>query len=734
MSKTSIALTGILILSAGILVARSVPQGEDSAVLLRAAIEKEEVDGNLEAAIEQYKHVIKIAGANRAVAAQALLRLGGCYEKRGPEEARRTYEQLIRDYGEQAKEVAAARQRLVALTAGAPATARTGDSRLAIRRVPDYKTVGSLDMLAKPSPDGKYFAVTDWKSGNLMLLDAATGTLRALTSDGAIGNEVSRYPMFSVWSRDSRRIACDWALQTPNEDRVDLRIIPLDVAATPPQTISMPGTRWITPLDWSPDGSRLLCSYGPPAGGTAHGLVAVVSGNIERLDVPADGWRYQFTPDGRHLVYSAPADGKSGPQDIYLRNLQTGTVTPVVQHPSDDLVVGVLPGSDWLFFVSDRRGPLDLWAVRFREGKGDGQPLLVKQGLGRFYPLGFTNDGTYYYATLSATDDVFLADFDRGSGRIIGEARKLTTRWDGFSGLPSFSPDGVSLAYLVKRRPMPIPTGVFDSLVVQSLKNPTAEPVVVGFEEFDHVAGPSWLTDGSGVVLAGYRNQNRETALCRVDLPSLRKTIVYSPAAGRRLMGHEPAPGGSYFYLSLGSVSAPTAGRADQVVRVDVAGGNERGLFQAPQGQTISTIALSPDGAMLSIITRLDRVHRALLVMPSEGGTPRQILDFQQHTGGGVSHVWAPDGRSILYVVRSEERKEGLSFELRRVRADGTAAPPDAIYRWPGQFFSMRFHPNGRLLAFTGRLNYSSSAEVWVMENLREELKLLAPPAPGRLP
>ena len=50
MSKTTVALAGIVILSVGILAAWSVPQGEDPAVLLRAAIEKEEVDGNLDAA------------------------------------------------------------------------------------------------------------------------------------------------------------------------------------------------------------------------------------------------------------------------------------------------------------------------------------------------------------------------------------------------------------------------------------------------------------------------------------------------------------------------------------------------------------------------------------------------------------------------------------------------------------------------------------------------------------
>src|SRR5512136_1071436 len=206
MSKTSVALAGIVILTAGLLTAWSVPQGEDPAVLLRAAIEKEEVDGDLAAAIEQYKHIIKIAGANRAVAAQALLRLGGCYEKRGPEEARRTYQQLIRDYGEQAKEVAAARQRLAALTTGA--AARAGDSRLAIRRVPD------LDMYTRPSPDGKYLAFVEWKAGNLAVQDVAAGTTRMLTKDGSFVPPL-QMAQFSMWSRDSSRIAFQWDVMDP---------------------------------------------------------------------------------------------------------------------------------------------------------------------------------------------------------------------------------------------------------------------------------------------------------------------------------------------------------------------------------------------------------------------------------------------------------------------------------------------------------------------------------------
>jgi Tol biopolymer transport system component len=719
MSKTTVVLAGIVVLSAAILAAWSVPQAEDPAVLLRAAIEKEEVDGNLEAAIEQYKHVIKIAGVNRAVAAQALLRLGGCYEKRGPEEARRTYQQLIRDYGEQAKEVAAARQRLAALTAGPPVR----ESRLTIRRVPD------LDMYAKPSPDGKYLAFTEWKAGNLAVLDVATGATRTLTKDGSFGGP-AQMAQFSAWSRDSSRIAYQWDVVGPKESREELRILPL-VGGTPPETIVIPGAGWILPRDWSPDGSRILCTYGPPSGGRAVALVGIANRTLDKLNLPPVSWlEYRFSGDGDAILYSAQADGKAGPHDIFLHNLKTGVSTPVIQHPAEDLLVGVLPGTDWLLFASDRQGRLDLWAVPFRQGKAAGQSVLVKQGLGRLFPLGFTNDGRYYYATLSATDDVFLADFDPGTGKVTGEARKLTTRWDGVSMAPSFSPDGASLAYVVKRSPSPIPVHVADSLVVQSLKDPKADPVVVGFEDvgLTRVLDPCWSADGKAVMVRGYRIQGQDSALYRVDLPSLRKTMI-DAAGERRLSGHDCATDGPFVYSYLTTpASGQTTEQPGQIVRIDLAGGPERPVFRAPQGQSIGSFALSPDGRSLSVITGLDRNRRALLVMPSEGGTPRQILEFPQPTGGGVAHVWAPDGRSILYVVRSEERTGNLSFELRSVRVDGAAVSPDLIYKWAGQFFGLRFHPNGRQLAFTGRTTYSTSSEVWVIENLRDELKLLAPP------
>jgi Tol biopolymer transport system component len=691
----------------------------DPGVLLRAAIEKEEVAGDLKGAMALYQQIITAHGKDRAVTAKAMLRLAGCHEKLGQTEARKLYERLVAEYSDQTQEVTSARARLAALTAGAPVRAR--DSRLTIRRVPNLE--GNF-AYPSPSPDGKFLAFVDWTSGNLTILDVATGATKALTKDGSWGT-TGGFAQVSVWSRDSSRIAYQWVAIGP-KGRPELRIVSLS-GEKPPEPIAIPGATWIMPHDWSPDGSRILFSYGQGQVSSGLALVGAGSGAVDRLNMRGGSWLYQFAGDGDAILYSAPSDGKAGRGDIFLRNLKTGVATPIVQHPAEEMLVGVLPGTEWLLFASDRQGRLDLWAVPFRQGKADGQPVLVKQGLGRFFPLRFTNDGRFYCATLSATDDVFLADFDPGTGKVTSEARKFPSRWDGATSGPSFSPDGESLAYCVSRDPNPITSlHTADTLVVQSLKAPTAEPVVIGFEEFGlgEVGPPCWLPDGKALVLRGFRKGEQEDALYRVDLPGLRATKIYADADGRRLNDYECATDGPFMYVVTADAGQAAGRRGPRIDRIEVAGGRRRELFQAPQGQGISGIALSPDGRTLSIIITPDRSRRALLVMPSEGGTPRQIHEVRPVTGM-IDHRWAPDGRSILY-VQGPQGQDRTSF-LRSVRADGGGALPEPIFRCTVVFGQLRFHPNGRLLAFTGRPNEGTSSEVWVIENLRDELKRLAP-------
>lgn len=109
----------MLVLGVGIVIAAAPPQKPSSPAtadtLMGAALHQEEVEGNLEAAIATYKKVIADPRASRSLAATALLHLGGSYEKLGDAEARKAYERVVREFGDQAESAATARARLAAL-------------------------------------------------------------------------------------------------------------------------------------------------------------------------------------------------------------------------------------------------------------------------------------------------------------------------------------------------------------------------------------------------------------------------------------------------------------------------------------------------------------------------------------------------------------------------------------------------------------------------------------------
>ena len=126
----------------------------DPGVQLRAAIEKEEVTGDLDGAMALYRQIIAADGRNRAVTARAMLRLAGCYEKLGQTEARKLYERLIAEYPDQAAEATSARQKLAALAALAKSAEPQKPTFRQIRIPTKLPANGS----GKLSPDGQSLA------------------------------------------------------------------------------------------------------------------------------------------------------------------------------------------------------------------------------------------------------------------------------------------------------------------------------------------------------------------------------------------------------------------------------------------------------------------------------------------------------------------------------------------------------------------------------------------------
>ncbi len=99
-------------------------QAPDPGVLLRAAVEKEEVDGDLKGAIALYMQIIEKHSGNAAVAARALYHLGLCHERLGNQEARTAYRRIIDQYPGQEEQVALAKARLTELDAASANASR----------------------------------------------------------------------------------------------------------------------------------------------------------------------------------------------------------------------------------------------------------------------------------------------------------------------------------------------------------------------------------------------------------------------------------------------------------------------------------------------------------------------------------------------------------------------------------------------------------------------------------
>ncbi|MCH7749664.1 MAG: tetratricopeptide repeat protein, partial [Acidobacteria bacterium] len=183
MRRHVIPLLGMVLLafgSASFLVAQTPDSAE---IMFEAARQMELIDGDLEAAIEQYAEIVDRHPDRRAIVAQALLRMGSGYDKLGSAEARTIYEQVVNDYADQPEQVTTAKAKLAAMRLSAESTvARTTAQTMTLRELmrsselsPGEVARPTGDAVFAVSGDGQLFIYTDWGTGDLALMNLATG-------------------------------------------------------------------------------------------------------------------------------------------------------------------------------------------------------------------------------------------------------------------------------------------------------------------------------------------------------------------------------------------------------------------------------------------------------------------------------------------------------------------------------------------------------------------------------
>ena len=185
-------------------------------------------------------------------------------------------------------------------------------------------------------------------------------------------------------------------------------------------------------------------------------LVSVADGSVRILKSFDGGGpkRVRFSPDGRFVAYNIQSQQGSAKYNVFVLAVDGGRETGVVQHPANDVLFDWTPDGRKLLFGSDRSGTMGAWWVTMAGGQVEGVPEVVKPDLGQdARPIGFTRDGSYFYRGRTNLSDVFIAEVDFASGRLLAPPVLATQRFAGSNSWPAWSPDGRQLAYLSRRGP-----------------------------------------------------------------------------------------------------------------------------------------------------------------------------------------------------------------------------------------------------------------------------------------
>jgi Tol biopolymer transport system component len=652
----------------------------DAEQLLQAATHAELVEGDLDKAIGLYRDVLNRFPNDRVVAAQALVKLGAAYEKRGSAEARGAYERVLRDYADQADPVRIARTKLQALpgpaTAKAPETVTGPTYRLVLDRFGGVREVAHFSHQYDFAPDGRRFvfqrAVPERQTPMLFVTDADGALVRPLLRE-----DTGNWWGFQLprWAPDGKGVAY-LVHKGPYETKQPWGIFVADVdTGTAVQIGSdFPDAHSPKDLAWTADGREITYVMPTPElrveTSIPEGIYSrsIATGETRLVQSTPVHWSLRlggYSPDGRWLAFHQMAGESSDGRDIdvWMLPARGGAALKVTDGAGIDAQPAWAPEGGALYFVSDRSGDLNVWktVIDLATGARKGDPQQVT----------FFTDGRVMYPRLFAAGRRMALSLSRSRTVIkVGnpahpeQARELT-RGRG----PQLSPDGRTMYFIGEG---PDQRGLFAM--------PVAGGAPIRLTTMIPAAGFDLSPDGK--TLAYFARSGGATHLY---------TLPISGGAPRMLVERIATTDKVPIYPPRWSPDGSSIAYAQEqtLFTIPAAGGQPRKLAQlyhweewlwAPDGKSIAALAYPAPNDI------------AVVVVTAAGGEPRRLTDAaeRQYKEG---LAWHPDGQRLAYVIYSGAGDR--DSELREAFVDGR--PSHTLVHVPDDYeYVGRWTPDGK--------------------------------------
>ncbi len=382
---------------------------------------------------------------------------------------------------------------------------------------------------------------------------------------------------------------------------------------------------------------------------------------VPLLTFPGDLGGPTFSPEGDRVAFHWTGE-KQDNYDIYVKLIGPGDPLRLTTDPAPDFAPAWSPDGKLVAFLRGLETSVGVFVVPALGGPARRLAQIDVPGVAVYLNLAWSPDNKWLVATDQNDGGPTHAHGFHLISVETGEKTRLTSppaSWV-VSGdiLPSFSPDGHSLAFV--RR---LDEGIADVYRISLTDDYRAkgDPERLTYENRD-ISSPVWTRDGNQILYSSGNYFTTGRVVRRIALsvpkgsggyPATQESfgedaleLAISPA-GRRLAYHR-----GYWDINI--------------YRIELH--DENGRVGAPQKFIASTRPdreqeYSPDGKMITF-TSARSGSQEIWVCNADGSNPRQLTSMGGPLTGDVR--WSPDSRMLVF----DSLKEG-SLDLYLISAEG---------------------------------------------------------------